>query len=36
MAEFLSNAVAVPNSIRPATKVMTRYTPNSGSGMQDT
>lgn len=36
MAEFLNSPMALPVNIRPATKVMTRYTPNSGPGLQDT
>jgi len=36
MKEFLTSPTALPVNVKPATKVMTRYTPNSGSGLQDT
>lgn len=36
MTEYVSCPVALSAGIKPTTKVMTRYTPNSGSGLQDT
>lgn len=36
MTSYTLSPVGSRCQVRPATKVMTRYTPNSGSGLQDT